>query len=450
MYGMALLVLLGATTVGYLFVQLPGIRKAFLPASVVAGLVLLLLGPEILGKFPTDTSIEKELYEAWEPLPGLLINVIFGALFLGKPLKGLKQIWKLAAPQAAYGQMIAWGYYAVGGLLTLLVLAPLLGANPLSAALLEISFEGGHGTAAGMVPVFQELGFETGQEMAVAMATTSLFATLISGFLLISYGRRKKLIGKQTPFSQIKGMVYHRRIVHQLHKAGVSLREELGVVKVVAHVMLIVASVALGWGLHWALLQIELLTWGADGLKILGYMPAFTFCMFGGMMAQAIWLKCGLTVSRPLVELLSGATLAVLVTSAIATMKLSFLSSDGLAFLLLVAFGVGWVVFSFLVMARRMFARDWFVNGIVSLGQAMGTTATGLLFAQVVDPKQRTGVVESFGYKQLLFEPIVGGGVVTALAMPLIILLGLPIFTAICAGVCVMWMIAGLTIARKG
>ena len=84
-YGSALLVLFGAITVGYLIVQLPWIRRSFLPASVAAGLVLLLLGPQLLGKFPTESSIAESLYKAWEPLPGLLINVIFAALFLGKP-----------------------------------------------------------------------------------------------------------------------------------------------------------------------------------------------------------------------------------------------------------------------------------------------------------------------------------------------------------------------------
>lgn len=447
-YVAALLVLVGAITVGYLFTQLPGIRRAFLPSSVVAGIILLILGPEVLGKFPTDTSIATSLYKAWEPLPGLLINVIFGALFLARPIKSLRQIWRMAAPQAAFGQMIAWGYYAIGGAVVLFILMPFFGANPLSAALLEISFEGGHGTAAGMIPVFQEFNYIAGQEMSVALATTSLFATLTAGFMLISYGRRKRYIAGNTPFSQIKGMIYHKRVVYQLNKAGISLREELGLFNVIGHLFLLAASVALGWALHWAILQIELLTWGSDGLKIFGYMPAFTFCMFGGMLAQTIWVRLGLRISRPLVELLSGAALAVLVASAIATMKLNFISTDGITFLILAATGVSWVLFSFLVMARRMFKKDWFVNGIVSIGQSMGTTATGLLFAQIVDPKQRTGVVESFGYKQLMFEPLMGGGIVTALSMPLIVLLGLPVFAAMCGVLCVTWMIVGLVLSR--
>lgn len=449
-YASALLVLLGAITVGYLVVQLPGIRKSFLPASVAAGLMLLLLGPQVLGKFPTESSIAEPLYEAWEPLPGLLISVIFGALFLGKPLKSFKGIWRLAAPQAAFGQMIAWGYYAIGGLVVLLVLMPLFGAHPLAAALLEISFEGGHGTAAGMVPVFQEFHYQAGQEMAVALATTSLFATLMVGFALISYGRRKNLIKTQSSFGNIKGMVYHRRILMQMRKAGLSLREELGLLRVLGHVLLLIVSVLIGWGIHWLLLKIELHTWGADGtLKIFGYMPQFTFCMFGGMIAQFIWRKLNWIISLPLVELLSGGALAVLVASAIGTMKLNFVSTDGLTFLILAASGVAWVVFCFTVLARYIFKQHWFTNAIVSIGQSMGTTATGLLFAHIVDPKQRTGVVESFGYKQLLFEPLMGGGLVTALSMPMIALLGLPVFTAICGGISLAWLLVGMVILRR-
>lgn len=447
-YLFALLVLLGTITIGYLIVQLPGIRRSFLPASVAAGLLLLILGPQVMGRLSLEGAITAELYAAWEPLPGLLISVIFGALFLGRPLLTLRGIWRAAAPQAAFGQMIAWGYYAVAGIVTLAILIPVFQAHPLSAALLEISFEGGHGTAAGMMPVFEEFGFETGQEMAVALATTSLLATLISGFMLISYGKRKKLIRQTSLFSEIRGMVYHRRILYQLRKSGVSLREELGLGRVFAHIMLVIGSVALGWALHAALLQLEQLTWGASDLKIVGYMPAFTFCMFGGMIAQVVWHKVGGVVSRPLIELISGATLAVLVASAIATMKLDFFTTDGATFAILAVSGVMWTVFSFLILARRMFRAYWFENAIVSVGQSMGTTATGLLFAKIVDPKQRTGVVESFGYKQLLFEPLMGGGLVTALSMPLIMLLGLPLFTMLCTGVCIGWMVFGLIVFR--
>lgn len=450
MYIASLLVLTGAITVGYLFVHLPVLRKTFLPASVAGGLMLLVLGPEVLGIFPGSTPIEGAFYEIWEPLPGLLIAVIFAMLFLGRPLRSFKGMWKMAAPQAAFGQSIAWGYYAIGGLVVLFILGPYFDAHHLTAALIEISFGGGHGTAAGLAPVFEEFNFHEGQEMAVAMATTSLFITLAIGFVAINIARRRGIIvDRPTPFQQIKGMVYHRRIIAELDRAGITLREELGIWNVARHLVLVVFSVGLGYGLHGLLLMVENTTWSNYDIKIFGYMPTFVFCLFGGMMAQSVWTRLGFKISRPLVDLISGGVLAVLVSTAIATMKLGFLADDGFIFLGIVLTGVVWVLFCFIFLAKHMFPKDWFTNSMITVGQAMGTTATGLLFANIVDPKQRTGAVESFGYKQLMFEPIVGGGIATALSMPAIIFLGLPTFTAIAAVVCVVWITFGLVSFKR-
>ena len=93
----------------------------------------------------------------------------------------------------------------------------------------------------------------------------------------------------------------------------------------------------------------------------------------------------------------------------------------------------------------KMFKKNWFQNSIVNMAQSMGQTATGLLFVKIADPHDKTNAMESFGYKQLLFEPFMGGGIVTAMSMPLIMLLGLPLFTAITAAICIIWIILGLT-----
>ena len=443
-YAIACAVLLVTLIIGTLLVRLPIIRKSYLPASVAAGIVLLLLSPQVAAYFNFTQYIPMQYYAVLSPLPALLINVIFASLFLARPLLSLKRMWQLASPHVAFGQMLAWGYYMIGGILTLLVLIPVFGATPLAASLLEISFQGGHGTAAGMIPVFNELNFQEGQELAVALATTSLIASLLSGFMLIGWGRRKGHITHSGPIEVVRHKIYHRRIIHELRERGVRLREEFSPWRLLVHVFLLVLSVTLGWLLYQGLLLLERVTWGSEGLQILGYMPLFTFCMFGGMLAQAIWTKLGLTVSRPMIELLSGFALAILVTTAIGTMSLDFIGSDGLTYLLLAGSGVVWVIFCFIVLARHMFKRHWFTNGIISAGQSMGTTATGLLFAHVVDPKSTTGAVESFGYKQLLFAPLMGGGIVTAISMPLILFIGLPLFTILCAGVCVAWLLVGV------
>lgn len=86
----------------------------------------------------------------------------------------------------------------------------------------------------------------------------------------------------------------------------------------------------------------------------------------------------------------------------------------------------------------------WFERGIGDFGQATGITATGLLLMKVVDPNNRTPALEGFGYKQILFEPLVGGGLFTAAAMPLVAQFG-PVAILIFASiVTAFWMLLGL------
>ena len=61
---------------------------------------------------------------------------------------------------------------------------------------------------------------------------------------------------------------------------------------------------------------------------------------------------------------------------------------------------------------------------ICEFGQYTGVTATGLLLLRTVDPESKTSASTVFGCKQLLHEPVMGGGVWTAMAVPLVFKLG--------------------------
>ena len=443
-YTVAILLLIGAVIVGYILARLPLIRRLFIPTSLAAGLVLLILGPQVAGRYFPAFQIPDEFYEMWRVLPKYMITLVFAGLFLGKPLLSFKKMWRLAGPQVAFGQTIAWGQYMMAGLLTLLVLTPIFGMPVITAALLEISFEGGHGTVAGMTPVFHDLNFEAGRQIATGLATTSLVSALIIGIILINWGRRKKLISEKNPVRIARNKVYYHAIVADIRKKGVSFRKVVTLRILVSHIILLLGGVGIGWLIHQGLLLLEANTWGREGGRFFVYVPLFTFAMFGGMIAQIIWRRLGFKVVREVVELISTLTLTLLIMAAIGTMSLEFLVHDGIVFLLLYLTGAIWIIFAFLVLAKRMFKRYWFQNAIISFGQGMGMTATGLLFAQMVDPKNRTSAVEAFGYKQLMFEPLMGGGIITALSMPIMLLIGLPMFTAICAAITIFWLFIGI------
>ena len=71
------------------------------------------------------------------------------------------------------------------------------------------------------------------------------------------------------------------------------------------------------------------------------------------------------------------------------------------------------------------------IAGLADFGQSQGSVATGFVLADMTDPQRRTSTANDYGYKQLAYEPFLGGGLLTALSVPLITQFGLLPFTVV-------------------
>lgn len=100
-------------------------------------------------------------------MPGLLINVVLAAILLGYRLPSPRIIWDQSATQTLFGFTLSLGQYVLGLALAAAVLVPVFGMNELSGILLEISFAGGHGTAAGLSSTMEEAGFAEGTDLSL-------------------------------------------------------------------------------------------------------------------------------------------------------------------------------------------------------------------------------------------------------------------------------------------
>ncbi len=431
--------------------------KFFLPSSVIAGFLFLLFGPEVLGRilssFEATEALDHGFFTegVWTTLsamPGLLISVIFAALFLGKTIPNIKEIWMTAGPQVAFGQTVAWGQYVVGILLALVLLGPVFGANPMSGALIEIAFEGGHGTAAGLADTFAELGFEEGADLAMGLATVGVVGGVVFGVLLINWGVRKQktnYLQRPEDFdeNELRGVID----VEQRSPTGTLTVSPQSIAPLALHLGYIALAILLGKGVLELLILLENATWGASGnVLIMRYIPLFPMAMLGGVVVQLFLMKFDRfkLIDRETITRLQGLALDFLVASAIATLSLRVIGDNLAVFLILAGAGILWNVTAFLFLARRMIPKNWFERGIGDFGQSMGMTAAGLMLIRIVDAKGDTRALEAFGYKQLLFEPFVGGGLMTALSVPLIFNFGaLAVFFFVTV-VLIGWLVLGL------
>jgi ESS family glutamate:Na+ symporter len=104
-------------------------QTLFLPASILAGLLGLVIGPHALGALAAtgegvfaEGPIPAWVYDVWSTLPGLLISVVFATLLMGVPLPAPRRVWRLAGPQLAFGLSLGAGEYVIGILLVALFL----------------------------------------------------------------------------------------------------------------------------------------------------------------------------------------------------------------------------------------------------------------------------------------------------------------------------------------
>ncbi|WP_449354020.1 sodium/glutamate symporter [Virgibacillus natechei] len=439
-------------------VRVKWLQNLFLPSSVIGGFLALLLGPQVLGKimgnfvgedsFWTTGFMTPEVMEVWETLPGLMINVVFATLFLGATIPSLKKIWNIGGPQLSFGWTIGWGQYVIGILLAILVLSPFFGLPPMAGTLIEIAFEGGHGTAAGMQGTFEDLGFAEGYDLAIGLATVGILSGVIIGIILINWAIRKE---KTNVIKDVKGFsTLRKQGIMEFEKrdpaATMTVRPE-SIEPLSLHFAVVGLAVLVGYLLLQLLIWIESVTWGAfTGSDFMTYIPLFPLAMIGGILLQLFLNKIDNAhlIDQQMINRIQGFSLDILILTAIATVSLDIIGQYLVPFLLLAGAGIAWNVFGILVLAPRMIPSYWFERGIGDFGQSMGITATGLLLMRIADPKNESPAFEGFGYKQLLYEPFLGGGLVTALSVPLVYQLGAIPFLIFAAVMCITGALVGL------
>lgn len=74
--------------------------------------------------------------------------------------------------------------------------------------------------------------------------------------------------------------------------------------------------------------------------------------------------------------------------------------------------------------------------------------APGLMLLRVADPGDSTPAATAFGYKQLLFEPVLGGGLFTAASVTLVATVGgWPVLAGVTL-LAVGWAVLGIRLFR--
>jgi ESS family glutamate:Na+ symporter len=396
------------------------LRRLYIPVSVIAGFLILLLGPQVLGAL-THTSglVPAPVADVLARLPGLMINVVFAGVMLGKRLPSVRTFWRESAPHFILGSVFSFGQFALGALAVALLLKPFFGLPDAAGSVLELSFAGGHGTIAGMGDILKTAGAPEVVDIGLGLATISMITGVVGGSILVNYAIRSPRIAvarsaRVHPATDAEHYV--------APNSGDTDSADVGLGSISRSFGAIALAIALG------LLILELLRFGTNALgsHLFDDFPLFPFTVIGGFVVQLVLSLTGREelVERRTVNDITTLALDILIAAAIGTMSLAALGANIPSLVILTVIAFAWSVVGMLWLGPRIHPVNWFEHAIADYGQSQGNVATGFVLADMADPGRTTAAARAYGYKQLTYEPILGGGVLTALSVPIILQIG--------------------------
>jgi glutamate:Na+ symporter, ESS family len=324
----------------------------------------------------------------------------------------------------------------VGGLAVLLVLQPLLGVSPVMACLIEVAYEGGHGSAAAMGPSYAALGFPGGQDLGLAMATVGLLSSTLVGGLVVVLARRQGWLLATSPTKPTQG------------EGASAAASPAGPAAWAVNLALVGVAVLVG---ELLLLGLRALTvpLGGGVAAVTQALPVFPLAILGSLFVRWVLERSGRSqwASAPIQSELSTLAADLLITAATAGLNLKLLQADWLPLTVLALGGLAWNLAVVLLLAPRVLPADWFERAVIEFGQATGVAASGLLLLRMADPEDQSNALSAFSIKQLLLQPFLAGGVITVVAPLAVAGWGLPVWTGFCFGLVLLAGGAGLWLA---
>lgn len=367
-------------------------QRLLLPASLIAGFMGLALGPNGFGILPFSNSLGT--YSA------ILIVIIFAAMPIGDEIT--KEKMENVGGMFINVTGIVPMQYALGLILSIYILGKFWDLNPGFGLLLATGFYGGHGTAAAVGSMYEDLGWMEATDLGMFVATVGIVGGIVIGMMIINWGTRKgytKYVDspESLPNELKTGLIP----LEKQKKSGRITVSNISIDPLAFHVSLVLIPSILGYYLS-KYIQSKI-AW----LSI----PAFCLSLVFAFMLQYILSKTNTTqyVDRDTINRVSGISTDFLIVSGIASVRLSVVANYITPLIILFGFGflINWIWF--LLVGKYTSKTDWFERNMMVWGHATGVVATGVLLQRVVDPELKSRGIEDSGIADIINRPLIIG-----------------------------------------
>ena len=379
-------------------------QRLLLPASITAGLLGLVFGPQVLGWINFSDQIGT--------YTGILIAFVFASMAYAMDLTpsvrtGARQMWSYSTGMF----MGQWGLFI---LLGVFLFKPLFGTESWFGMMLPVGFVGGFGTAAAVGHSLEEAGAVAASSLGFTAATVGTLAAIVGGLIFANWGirtGRASTMPGELPWDLRSGYIDN---VKERPSIGRATTNPSSIEPLALHLGFVMFTVLAAYLLN------GLITGWIPSVSI----PLFAMSFVVGLLGRALLTAVGRKdfLDRSTVNSMSGAATDYLIAFGVASIVPAAIADYWVPLVVLFVLGVAYCTFIFFVLSPEFFGEKWLERGIFSWGWATAAVATGIALLKIVDPKLKSGTLNEYGVAYVGFAPFEIGMTILA---PIAVLAGL-------------------------
>ena len=359
-------------------------HKFYFNIGLIAGVIGLLLGEQVLGRFSPVCLTFSSGFSQWS---NFLLVIIFASTFLG------------SAGAGNFGRDILCTTCLTGSIFMMQVIVGILIAVglsffmkdlPIAVGLLPVSgFYGGQSSAAIMGGVFATEGWEDALAIGIVFATIGMYVALVCGMWFVNWGIRKGYSIRKAHNendriqSEITGLLApeeRKPIARAITNSGVMspLAFQIMIIGLVIGISNIFREAMIAVFPFWERI------------------PLHTNCL---VLGAVIGIGLGKTkynqyVDRGTIRMISGLCREFVVVQAVATLRLSVFADFFVPILISSVVICALTAFMAIFLSKRWYTENWFEFASGIFGQCTGSLTTGLVLINIMDPEGDTLAAE--------------------------------------------------------
>lgn len=361
------------------------LQRFYIPASVLAGIMGLVLGPQVLGVIQWSDKIGSYAY--------LLICVVFAGLYLGKTEKAsIKTVFRNVGDTFCMNmgtEFVCFGSaLLIGGFLVSILFPDVFNQICL---LLPSGYCGGHGYAATIGAALNNLlGRDDCVQIGQTFATLGLLTGLFGGIACINWAARHgatRLVKEASvlPEDCLTGIV-------PTEKQGSMGKETINPMSMdplAWHMALTLLAFFIGYKFYY---------WYKQYLPNIE-LPMMCLTMIAGVIIQTILnhTKFRNSVDKHVEDRIGSMATDYLVGFGVASISITVVKSFIGPIVVLCILGTIWPLFMVFWLGRRLYHNFWFERSIFIFGWCTGVVAIGVTLLRICDPEMKSGTLDDYG-----------------------------------------------------